>query len=203
MFRLLGFTLVCTSAVLSAPLALEGHGQILGTDGFFDLTGTDFHWHISTDSTAFMGQTCDIGAPCDLGLFFTADSSSDVTSVSGLWDGVDWGAAPRNVRTASNTSASWIFSARTIQGERIAIPLAIFGRITGSGLDVVFAGAGTQWITVLAVDSGMAEVIFGSFDFSGTIAADSDPVPEPGAFGLGVAGFIALVALRRAARAVT
>ncbi len=203
MFRILGITLVCASAVLAAPLALDGQGQILGTDGFFDLTGTGVHWHVSTDSTSFMGQNCAVGMPCDLGLTFSADSTSGVTSVYGQWHGMNWGMPPQHIITESDTTASWLFPANATPGERIAIPLTIFGHISGAGLDVVFTGAGTQSITVLGVQNGLVEVIYGSFAFSGTIAAGGEPVPEPGALGLGVLGVVALAALRRTARAVT
>jgi hypothetical protein len=201
MVRALGLAAILAPVLLGTPINFAGHGEISGADGFFDLTGAGFNWHVSTDSTSFMGALCALGAPCDLGLFFTADSLSGVTSVYGHWDGRTWGGAPpSNVMSDSNTYASWRFPNSVTPGSRRSVPFAISGFLGGPDLYLVFAGAGTQWITVMSVDQGNAGVIFGSFDFSGTIASDGEPVPEPGTLALLLVGVAALAGLRRAAR---
>ncbi|HVX65379.1 MAG TPA: PEP-CTERM sorting domain-containing protein [Bryobacteraceae bacterium] len=204
MVRAVGLAVLVAPLLLGTPVSFTGHGEISGANGFFDLTGDGFSWHVSTDSTSFMGALCQVGESCNLGLFFTADSLSDVTSVYGHWDGRDWGGPPPgNVRSDSDTYASWRFPSGVAPGSRVSVPLAISGFLGGPELHLVFSGAGSQWITVMSVDQGNAGVIFGPFDFSGTIASDGDSVPEPGTLALALLGSLAIAGLRRAGRAVT
>jgi hypothetical protein len=199
MVRFLGLAAVIAPLLLGTPIDFTGHGEISGADGFFDLTGAGFHWHISTDSTTFMGSLCALGTACDLGLFFTADSLSGETSVYGHWDGLDWGSAfPANVMSDSNTYETWHFRNGVQPGTSVNVPFAISGSIVGPRLGLIFAGAGTQRVTVIDIEQGNAAVFFGSFDFSGKIASDSDSAPEPGTLALMLTAAAALAALRRA-----
>ncbi|HEX8985314.1 MAG TPA: hypothetical protein VF767_07780 [Bryobacteraceae bacterium] len=202
MIRLSVLALFFASLVQAAPLGFTGQGGISGVDGFFDLAGNGFEWHVSTDSTSFGGQICAFGASCDLGLLFVADSLSGVNSVYGKWGGRDWGTPPQHLLTESNTFASWSFPSNVTVGTRVSVPIAISGTIAGAGLELFFAGAGAQWVTVQSLDSAAAGVMFGAFQFAGTIGAASEPVPEPMTLGLGAAALLALAVLRRTTRAV-
>ena len=133
MIRLSVLALFFASLVQATPLMFTGEGGFSGVDGFFSLAGDGFNWYVTTDSTAFAGQTCALGETCDLGLLFVADSLSGINSVYGQWGGRDWGFPPQHLVTESNTYASWRFPSGVTAGTQLSIPIGDFRHDRGGG----------------------------------------------------------------------